>query len=336
MNTQVIKIKKSRFLVSDNSNQLLEPNSQLLEPNTELLEDIHFIPTPDINKVIINSFPNCEIISNQNSYNSGTSVSITIKINITNLLKVTNICVWKHNRPRDEKRCQEIANNIFESKYIMDTMLYFNYNNQSKHFEIIDGIHRYHSWKIIKENTVGLQNDTDSNWFYNSIVFINIRVNEKENDTIQLFKNINNSNPISELYIRNIDNDRRITIECIANDYNRKYSQHFSTSSKPHKPNINFDIFKDLLLNIYDNHTNYITYADSNGPTDQEKQSKRLEEILYTLNDNQKMEYNNPDSKKIVESVKNKCNGSGLWLFSINNIDMKTLAEITKTQKLSY
>ena len=306
------------------------------QPNTQSLEDNQFVPTPHINKIILDSFPNCEIISNQNSYNSGTSVSITIKINITNLLKVTNICVWKHNRPRDEKRCQEIANNIFESKYIMDTMLYFNYNNQSKHFEIIDGIHRYHSWKIIKDNTVSLENDTDSNWFYNSIVFINIRVNEKENDTIQLFKNINNSNPISELYIRDIDNDRRTTIERIVNDYNRKYSQHFSTNSKPHRPNINLDRFTTLLYHIYRKHINYITYADSNGPTNQEKQSKRLEEILYTLNENQKMEYNNPDSKKIVESVKNKCNGSGLWLFSINNTGMKELAEITTSQKLSY
>ena len=238
--------------------------------------------------------------------------------------------------PRDEERCLVMANNISDSKYIMDTILYFNYNNQTKHFEIIDGIHRYHSWKIIKNNTIGFQNDIDQNWFYNSVVFINIRVNEHENDTIQLFKNINNSNPISELYIRNIDNDRRTIIERIANDYNRKYSQHFSTSNKPHKPNINFDLFQNLLLNIYDIHINYITYADLNGPTDQEKQSKRLEEILHTLNENQKMEYNNQDSKKIVESVKNKCNGSGVWLFSIDNIDMNKLADITKSQILLY
>ena len=340
MNTQttiqVIKIKKNRGSVPDISNQLLETNTQLLETNTQLLEDNHFVPTPDINKIILNSFPNCEIITIQNTYNSGTSVSITIKINMTNLLTVHNICVWKHNRPRDEERCLVMANNISDSKYIMDTILYFNYNNQTKHFEIIDGIHRYHSWKIIKNNTVGFQNDIDQNWFYNSVVFINIRVNEHENDTIQLFKNINNSNPISELYIRNIDNDRRTIIERIANDYNRKYSQHFSTSNKPHKPNINFDLFQNLLLNIYDIHINYITYADLNGPTDQEKQSKRLEEILHTLNENQKMEYNNQDSKKIVESVKNKCNGSGVWLFSIDNIDMNKLADITKSQILLY
>ena len=103
MNTQttiqVIKIKKNRGSVPDISNQLLETNTQLLETNTQLLENNHFVPTPDINKIILNSFPNCEIITIQNTYNSGTSVSITIKINMTNLLTVHNICVWKHNRP---------------------------------------------------------------------------------------------------------------------------------------------------------------------------------------------------------------------------------------------
>ena len=288
-----IQVKKTRIIriapLCDNLTTILEPyvHSEIIPPS-------------DISNVIQKIFPSCEIVSEQ-YINSSTAISITIKITMLKLLLANNICVWKYNRPVDEKRCDDIAKNIFSSKYVMDTMLYFNLNKNIKYFEIIDGIHRYHSWKIIQNyNNTPANFENNTNWFYNSSVLINIRVNDTDDNIIQLFKNINNSNPIPELYIRNRDNDKTELIELIIKDYHYKYNQHFSPSNKPNKPNTNKDQFTNLLSGIYDKHQ--LTYETHSALR---RKLEELNTVVKTLSiDND------------TEQIKNKCSNTGMWLFT--------------------
>jgi hypothetical protein len=307
MTTEVVIFKKKikRVFqitpVTDNLSILLEPYV-----NSE------FIPQNIINQVISYSFPDSEIVNIQNI--TSLSVSITIKLTMSNLLSVKNICRWEYNRPCDTTRCNDIARNIYSSKYVMDTMLYFNYNNINKRYEIVDGIHRYNSWKIIQQehnkpmdlitpNEFG--NINDSFWFYNSNVFINIIVNANEGTLIELFKNINKSNPISELYIRDINKDKRDLIETITKKYQSKYKTHFSACNKPNKPNVNRDRFMDMLSNIYDKH--HIKHENDH----------MLENILENINSQIEFNISKDD---LPEKIKNKCIETGLWLFN-KNID---------------
>jgi len=299
MTTIQVNLKKTRIIriapVCDNLTTILEPyvHSEIIPPS-------------DISDVIQKIFPSCEIVSEQ-YINSSTAVSITIKITILKLLLLANnICAWKYNRPVDEARCNDIARNIFSSKYIMDTMLYFNFNKNIKYFEIIDGIHRYHSWKMIQNyNNTPTDFENNTNWFNNSNVFINIRVNESHDNIIKLFKNINNTNPISELYLRNRDNDKTELIQRILDDYKIKYKQHFSSSNKPNKPNTNNDQFTNLLSGIYDKHK--LTHETA------ESLIRKLEELnTYVKNiviDNEII---------YTEQTKYKCINTGMWLFNFS------------------
>jgi len=233
---------------------------------------------------------------------------------------IKNICRWEYNRPSDTVRCNDIARNTYSSKYVMDTMLHFNYNNMNKRYEIFDGIHRYDSWKIIQEshnqpldfitpNEFGNANDTL--WFYNSTVFINIIVNATQGTLIDLFKKINKSNPIPELYIRDRKNDKINLIETITKKYQSKYKTHFSACNIPNKPNVNRDRFIEMLSDIYDKH-NIIHETDY-----------LLEKILEKIN--REIEFN-ISKDNLPEKIKNKCTETGWWLFTKDIADIINLS----------
>ena len=103
-----------------------------------------------------------------------------IKIKISDLLE-SPISNWKYNRPPDQIRCADIAKYIYLSKKPLDTMLYVSFNNINQSFDVIDGIHRYTSLKILKENnsksldliTGGdYGNNNDAEWLYNSYIIL--------------------------------------------------------------------------------------------------------------------------------------------------------------------
>ena len=142
-------------------------------------------------------------------------------------------------------------------------------------------------------------NNEDATWLYDSYILLNIRVNTSDGELIELFKNLNKSNPIPDLYIRDLNEEKKRIIETITNEWSVKYKSHFSSNNKPNKPNVNRDRFMDLLEKLY-------------------KKYKICEENQYVLREcldrtNTNIYFHLP--KKLSPSIKEKCTNSGCWLF---------------------
>lgn len=262
-----------------------------------------YIPGNIIPELLTSIMPSAEVLHSYTPYHK------IIKVKITDILEapITN---WQYNRPPDLTRCHDIARYHFLSKNIPDNMLYFAFNNKQQKFNVIDGIHRYTSLKIIKEhNSKPLEmltpgdfgSDNDAKWLYDSYIIVNVRFNATEGDLIELFKALNKSSPIPELYIRDVKQEKRNIIESIANTWQVKYKEHFSSSNKPTKPNINRDRFIDLLDFLYDKH----------GITEETK--NKLEQLIYDKN----FIISNSNLPKglLTQNGYEKCLKSGCWLF---------------------
>ena len=289
--------KKPNIIIEEDtkSNSFIE----LLEP----FRNQEYIPTNVINPIILSVFPSCEVL---HEYSANHKI---IKIKIEDLLSGP-IMNWQYNRPPDMIRCNDIARYIYKSKTSIDTMLYLSFNNKTQAFDIIDGIHRYTSLKIIKEhNSKPLDlitpsdfgNNNDANWLFDIYIIINLRINALDGELIELFKNLNKSNPIPDLYIRDVNKDKKEIIEKIAKNWQTKYPSHFSSKSKPYKPNINRDRFIDLLEIVYDKY-------EIN-----EEKKPLLENILERTNTN--ISYNVPRKIIKTKSINEKCVETGCWLF---------------------
>ena len=270
---------------------------ELLEPH----QNNEYIPTNIIEILLTSSMPSVEII---HSYNDNHKI---VKVKISDLLQapITN---WVHNRPPDLKRCYDISRYICYLKKQVDTMFYVSFNNIKQTFDIIDGIHRYKSLKIIKnENSKSLDlitenefgNNNDATWLYDSYLLLNIRFNSRESELIELFKTLNKSVPVSELYIKDSSKEKKTIIENIVNEWQIKYYDHFSSKPKPNKPNVNRDTFMDLLGKIYDKYD--ITEENKNV----------LEQVLNKTNYN----ISNNLPKKLSTKIIDKCASTGCWLF---------------------
>lgn len=286
---------KKKLVIEEN------PLFELLEPHKKS----EFIPNNIVNTLLSIIMPSSEII---HSYSER---HMLIKIKINDLLNapITN---WKYNRPPDQIRCADIAKYIYLSKKPLDTMLYLSFNNNTQSFDIIDGIHRYTSLKILKENNSKPLNlidpcdygsNNDAVWLYQSYIILNIRFNAIESELIELFKNLNKSTPISDLYIRDFVKEKREIIENVANNWQVKYKSHFSSNNKPNKPNINRDRFIDLLQEIY------LKYNIN------EDNKHLLEQVLDRAN----WEISNNIPPKLSETILEKCKSTGCWLFIYTN-----------------
>jgi len=69
---------------------------------------------------------------------------------------------------------------------------------------------------------------------------------------MEIFKTLNKSQSVPELYIKDNALEKRQIIEQIANEWQIKYKRHFSSSSNPILGNTNRNKFIDLLDKIYD------------------------------------------------------------------------------------
>jgi hypothetical protein len=296
-NTTQLSSKKKIVVVDDDDN--METFHDLLVP----YNNAEYIPCNIIPKLINTVMPTAEIV------HSYTVCHKIIKVKILDLLD-TPIANWQYNRPPDLTRCNDIARYHFFSKNIPDNMLYFAFNNKDKKFNVIDGIHRYTSLKIIKEqNSKPLDiltpgefgNDNDAKWIYDSYIIINVRFNSTEGELIELFKALNKSAPIPELYIRDVKKEKRDIIESIANSWQIKYKEHFSSSNKPAKPNINRDRFIDLLETLYDKHQ----ITDDN--------KHKLDQLLDDANF--QISHSKLPKGLLTQNGYDKCVKSGCWLF---------------------
>lgn len=261
-------------------------------------EQQEFIPTHIIPQLIQCTFPTSTII---HTYSANHHI---IKVTVNELLKAP-IMNWEFNRPADRVRCEDIARYIAISKKPVDTMLFVNFNNKKQVYDMIDGIHRYNALMIVKEKTEHLdfisanEYSGDMTWLWNSFILLNVRTNTPEGEQIEVFKSLNKSNPIPELYVRNVVKDKREYIQMLVDKWQSRFKVHFSSSSKPNKPNINRDRFIDVLDALYDKYKLM------------EETKDKLEQILERNNGH--ISQNVP--KKLSQTVIQKCEATGCWLF---------------------
>jgi hypothetical protein len=233
---------------------------------------------------------------------------IIIKIKISELLKSTElqkIINWKYNRPPDYIRCNEIAKDIYDKKQEIDWLFYMIYEKDVLH--IVDGCHRINALHIIKrENSKPVDHLTPNifannniDWLYEKSILISVRKNMTTGQAIDLFQSLNKSNPVPDLYMFDIDNQKRITIEAIVNEWITAFGIHFTSSKNPNIPNMNRDRFIEILDCVYKKYS----LNNSN--------SYLLNEKLYTLNAFIK----NNLPKKISEAALEKSKKTGCYIF---------------------
>lgn len=214
---------------------------------------------------------------------------------------------WEYNRQPDMVRCPDIARYITVAKKPIDTMFYMTYNNPKDQFEVLDGIHRITALKLIKEDSMP---DLDLiEWLLEQEVLVNIRFNATFGQLIEVFTNLNKSQPVPELYIRDQKKERRDTIEAIANEWAVMYKKHFSSASNPICGNTNRNKFIDLLDKLYDKH-NIGEYGSG---------IRKLRKLLSEANT---LISRNIPPKASVD-VRVKCRESGCYLFLLKNDELE-------------
>lgn len=264
-----------------------------------------FIPPSIIPTIINHFFESSELVL---AYSETHAI---YKIQIKDLL-VSSVKNWEYNRPPDMARCPDIARYIYSSKKPIDTMMYLSFNNIKEVFEVLDGIHRLTALKIIKEeNSKPLDllefhefgSGNDANWLYNQYILVNIRFNAPLGELIEVFKNLNKSQTVPEIYIRDHTKEKRDIIDTIANEWFVKYKKHFSSSANPIGGNTNRNKFVDLLDKLYDKHK----IDESCGDT--------FRKILDDAN--RQISMNIPSKASI--DVRVKCRETGCYLFLYKN-----------------
>lgn len=265
-----------------------------------------FIPSALIEPITKHHFPSSELVL---SYGENHGI---YKIQIGDLLVGSSVKNWSYNRPPDMARCPDIARYIYSSRKSIDTMLYLSFNNLKDIFEVLDGIHRLTALKIIKEHnskpldllTCGdFGSNNDANWLYNKYLLVNIRFNSSLGELIEVFQNLNKSQVVPDLYIKDTNKEKRDIIDAIANEWYVKYKRHFSSSANPHIGNTNRNRFVELLDKIYDKHKIDETSAN------------KLRLLLE--NANNKMREN--ISGNISVDTRLKCRESECYLFLYKN-----------------
>jgi hypothetical protein len=270
-----------------------------------------YIPSNIIPIVMKHYFESSELIL---SYNENHSI---YKIKVKDLL-ISSVKNWEYNRPPDMARCPDIARYIYKSRKQIDTMIYLSFNNLKESFEVLDGIHRITALKIIKEENSKplnlLENcdfgsGNDAKWLYNQYLLVNIRFNTPLGELIEVFKNLNKSQAVPDLYIRDYVKEKRNTIDSIANEWFVKYKKHFSSSPNPNMGNTNRNKFVDLLDKIYEKHK-----IDENN-------CEKLNNLLQQAN----LEISRNIPTKASLDIRLKCKESGCYLFLLKNDKLEDL-----------
>jgi hypothetical protein len=264
-----------------------------------------FIPSNIISIVMKHYFESAELIL---SFNENHGI---YKIMIKDLL-IDSVTRWEHNRPPDMVRCPNIARYIYNSKKTIDSMIYLSFNNLTENFEILDGLHRITALKIIhEENSKPLEllcpgdfgSGNDVNWLYNQYLIVNIRFNATVGELIDVFQNLNKSQPASELYIHDHSKEKKVIIETIVNEWYFMFKSHFSSSQNPVTGNTNRTRFSNLLLILYDKY--------KIGEHNYDKLRKLLEEANTKISKN--------ISSNVSINIRVKCKETGCYLFLLKN-----------------
>ena len=298
------------------NNILLEIIEDVMEIDS--YENVHssyilseFIPSNIIPIIMKHYFPSYETIL------SYTDNHLICKIKIKELLS-ENVKNWEYNRPPDMARCPDIARYIYNSRKPIDSMIYLSFNNPKEIFEVLDGIHRITALKIIKQENSSLLDllcpgdfgsCNDASWIYEQYLLVNIRFNSTLGELIEAFKNLNKSQVVPDLYIRDNTKEKRDIIDSIANEYYVKFKKHFSSAVNPITGNTNRNKFVDLLDKLYDKHRIDASSANT------------LRRLLETAN----TKISTIIPSKVSVDVRVKCKETNCYLFLFKNDQLEKL-----------
>ena len=213
-----------------------------------------------------------------------------IKTDSKELIKL-DIKNWKYNRPVDKNRIPEIFR-CYQNEGFIDGILYI--AKIRDEYYIYDGVHRLNT--LYKFPT-------------NKVVIIHLFVDVDDNTLIERFTKINQTNPVSELYIENAKepkkNDIKNIIENLVSYYSKNYNSFFSGSNNPRVPNITK---VGLTSMLYDLTTNY-EHSDIFNTMNYEL----WHDFLNIKNDYMKEIKN---TLKLTAKQEEKCRKAGLYLFA--------------------
>jgi len=218
---------------------------------------------------------------------------VVIKASLTDFLEAP-IQNWEYNRPPDMARCHDIA--VYHRVKPVETLFYLAYQPKKSVYAVLDGIHRYTALKIIHPY-LDLITPAES-----YPVLLNIRFNAFDEELMGFFKSINKANPVPDLYLRDAAKDKREAIEALTTHWMTTYKAHFSTATRPIRPNANRDRFMELLGSIWDAHR----LAQETAP--------RLSNLLDAMNERVRDEVL-ADAEEYSEKMRQKCEATGCWLF---------------------
>ena len=177
-----------------------------------------FIPVHLIPQILRHHFSSVEII------HTFSEIHYLVKIKISDVLNAS-IYNWSYNRPPDMSRCPDIARYVYNSKKPIDTMIYLTYKNICDSFDVLDGIHRLTALKFIQSENSKIRpldfitpsfegdfefgSNNDAHWLYNQHLLVNIRFNSVLGDLIEIFKTLNKSQAVPDIYIRDVTREKK-------------------------------------------------------------------------------------------------------------------------------
>jgi hypothetical protein len=229
-------------------------------------------------------------------------VKMTVKT-LMNLLVVR----WKHNRPADTTRCEEMKDYYMKTNSIINMPFHLHYNHRFDEYECIDGFHRYTSLNMV-ENKELVNDKTIISYIY---------YNKTDGELVDIFKDINKSVSVPKLYTEEEydQTDKRI-IENVLNEWKSKYESHFSASKNPNSPQINRETFAELLTHVF---TTYKIRSD-----------KKLMELIVETNEWIKSHVHGERKyvdlkKKPTPQQLEKCAKTGCYLFLYKDSTVKEI-----------
>jgi len=199
-----------------------------------------------------------------------------------NIFKNLDIKMWKFNRPPDTTRISEI-NEAMKKNNRMDGLINLAF---IPHEGLVcyEGNHR----RLALEG-----NDF--------VVFIDVLWDVTDERVAEEFRRLNKSVSVPELYISETDATIKVEIEQLVKEFIKKFPDHVSSSVKNQRPHFNRDNLTDQILTIQ---------KELMIPVSQ------IASKLYALNDRLALQ----DKTKLTDSIKKKCEKSGLWLFAWSKI----------------
>ena len=206
-----------------------------------------FVPSAIIEPILNHHMPSSKIVLRHEDSNDFVMI---VKVNELLNAKIKN---WHCNRPPDKIRCNEIARWFHNNNAKINTAFYMFYDNLKRRFEIFDGIHRLTALKKMKEDMEwGGEFGTTYSKMEHQYVTVFMYFNTTEGQVIDLFKSLNKSISVPELYLKDQKEEKRRIIEGICKEWSKKYKKNFSASANPISGNINRDTFIDILDKLYD------------------------------------------------------------------------------------